>query len=247
MRQPLSGCSITNGRQGGKRDEVRKTPASTANTRSPMLRKSKAIFQLRRYKITHSTKKQSDIPAPQAQDHPFHGKGKRYFDYTCTRSPIPQKSKAIFRLHMHKVTRAAKKQSDISAPQAQDHPFHKKAKRYSRSANTRSPVPRKSKAIFRLCMHKVTHSTKKQSDISDTQARGYSCCEKGKRYFDYTCTRSLIPQKNKAIFRLHMHKVTHSTIKQSDISAPQARAYSLGSLALISRKKSGRSRIFPIL
>ena len=53
-------------------------------------------------------------------------------------------------------------------------------------------MPRKSKAIFLLRKHKVTHTAKKQSDISAPQAQGHPCRE-----------------KNKAIFQLRKPKVTH--------------------------------------
>ena len=158
----------------------------------PFREKSKAIFRLRKPEVTHSTKKQSDISAPQTQGHPCHEKAKRYFDYACTRSPIPRKSKAIFRLRKNKVTHSTKKQSDIPAPQTQGHPFHKKAKRYFGYASPRSLMLRKGKAIFRLHMHKVTHSAKK-----------------AKRYSRSANTMSPIPQKSKAIFRLRKHELTH--------------------------------------
>ena len=88
-----------------------------------MPRKNKAIFQLRKPKVTHAAKKQSDIPAVQAQGHPCREKVKRYSGSASPRSRMPRKSKAIFLLRKHKVTHAAKKQSDISAPQAQGHPY----------------------------------------------------------------------------------------------------------------------------
>ena len=52
-----------------------------------MTGKSKAIFRLQKPKVTYPAKKQSDIPAPQAQGH------------LCLRD-----SKAIFRLRKDKVT-----------------------------------------------------------------------------------------------------------------------------------------------
>ena len=66
--------------------------------------------------------------------------GLRYFGSESTRSPMPGKSKAIFRLQKPKVTYPAKKQSDIPAPETQGHLFL-----------------RDSKAIFRLRKDKVTH------------------------------------------------------------------------------------------
>ena len=78
--------------------------------------KSKAIFRLRKAKVTHAAKKFSDISAPEGQGH------------LCC-----EKSEAIYRLQKTKVTYAAKK-----------------VKRYISSRRPRSPMLRKSKAIFQI-------------------------------------------------------------------------------------------------
>ncbi|SDL24028.1 hypothetical protein SAMN04487833_1154 [Sarcina sp. DSM 11001] len=143
-----------------------------------MPKNNKAIFHLRKPKVTHAAKKQSDIPVPQAQGHACREKVKRYSVSASPRSPISQKTKAIFRLRKPKVTHIAKKQSDIrlrkpkvthiakkqsdiSSPQAQGHLYREKTKRYSASASPRSPILRKRKAIFHLRKPKVTHIAKK--------------------------------------------------------------------------------------
>ena len=53
------------------------------------------------------------------------------------------------------------KQSHILHLQLRGHAYRKITKRYSISASPRSRMPRKSKAIFRLRKHKVTHASKK--------------------------------------------------------------------------------------